>query len=239
MLTDYHKTKRMGSTLKFLTRYAQEGDEFLDSTVNGDETWGFYHTPESKHQPLQWRHTFPQNQKIQNLNFSEENHGVRFLGQKKHSPGRLLAPWRNSWYRYILWYLDTASTSHSKQKEGNVVTRRVAGPRQRASPFRARHHCASGKIQVGYTGPSAVQSGPQAQRFPLVSSPKEKYRWEKSSTTMMRCKKKSWRGSKCRRQTSMTRGYRSWFPDLINVWTMPATMLTKLCTGSSFTVSLL
>jgi len=32
ILTDNHKTKRMGSTLKFLTRYAQEGDEFLDST---------------------------------------------------------------------------------------------------------------------------------------------------------------------------------------------------------------
>ena len=41
----------------------------------------------------------------------------------------------------------------------------------------------------------------------------------------MRCKKKSWRGSKGRRQTSMTRGYRSWLQDLINVWTMPATML--------------
>ena len=27
------------------------------------------------------------------------------------------------------------------------------------------------------------------------------------------------------RQTSMTRGYRSWFQDLINIWTMPATML--------------
>ena len=27
-----------GSALKFLTRYAQEGDEFLDSTVTGDET---------------------------------------------------------------------------------------------------------------------------------------------------------------------------------------------------------
>ena len=26
-------------------------------------------------------------------------------------------------------------------------------------------------------------------------------------------------------ETSMTRGYRSWFQDLINVWTMPATML--------------
>jgi hypothetical protein len=28
MLTDDHKTKRVGSALKFLTRYAQEGDEF-------------------------------------------------------------------------------------------------------------------------------------------------------------------------------------------------------------------
>jgi len=27
---------------------AQEGDEFLDSTVTGDETWFFHHTPESK-----------------------------------------------------------------------------------------------------------------------------------------------------------------------------------------------
>jgi hypothetical protein len=48
MLTDDHKTKRMGSALKFLTRYAQDGDEFLDSIVTGDETWGFHHTPESK-----------------------------------------------------------------------------------------------------------------------------------------------------------------------------------------------
>ena len=38
MLMDDHKTKRMGSALKFLTRYAQEGDEFLDSIVTGDET---------------------------------------------------------------------------------------------------------------------------------------------------------------------------------------------------------
>jgi hypothetical protein len=39
------------------TRYAQEGDEFLDTVVTGDETWGFHHTPESKQQSLQWRHT--------------------------------------------------------------------------------------------------------------------------------------------------------------------------------------
>ena len=47
----------------------------------------------------------------------------------------------------------------------------------------------------------------------------------KISTTMMRCKKESWRGSKGRRQTSMTRGYTSCFRDLINVWTMQVTML--------------
>jgi hypothetical protein len=42
------QTKRVGSALKFLTRYAQEGNEFLDSIVTGNETWGFHHTPESK-----------------------------------------------------------------------------------------------------------------------------------------------------------------------------------------------
>jgi hypothetical protein len=46
MLTDDHKAKRLGSALKFPARYAQEGDEFLDSIVTGDETWGFHHTPE-------------------------------------------------------------------------------------------------------------------------------------------------------------------------------------------------
>jgi len=65
MLTDAQKTKRMGSALKFLTLYAQEGDEFLDSIVTGDETWGFHHTPESKEQSLQWRHThFPRTKKF-------------------------------------------------------------------------------------------------------------------------------------------------------------------------------
>ena len=57
ILTDDHKAKRLGSALKFFTRYAQEGDEFLDSIVTGDETWVFHHISESK-QP----YAFPQNQ---------------------------------------------------------------------------------------------------------------------------------------------------------------------------------
>jgi hypothetical protein len=47
MLKDYHKTKQMGSALKFLMRYSQEED-IRDSIVTGDETWVFHHTPESK-----------------------------------------------------------------------------------------------------------------------------------------------------------------------------------------------
>jgi len=69
--------------------------------------------------------------------------------------------------------------SHLKQKEGNVVMQCVSAPRQRMAQCIAHHHCASGKIQVGYNGPSAEQSVPRAQRFPLVSSPKETFRWEK------------------------------------------------------------
>jgi hypothetical protein len=37
------------------TRYATEGDGFLDSVVTGDETWVFHHIPESKQQSLQVR----------------------------------------------------------------------------------------------------------------------------------------------------------------------------------------
>jgi hypothetical protein len=70
MLMDDHKTKQMDSALKFLTRYAQEGNAFLDSNVTGDKTWGFYHTPESKQQPLQWRHThFSRKKKNSKLQF--------------------------------------------------------------------------------------------------------------------------------------------------------------------------
>jgi len=45
MLTDDHKTKGVGSALKSLTCYAQEGDDFLDSTVTGDEIWVFTTLP--------------------------------------------------------------------------------------------------------------------------------------------------------------------------------------------------
>ncbi|GBN68089.1 hypothetical protein AVEN_98299-1 [Araneus ventricosus] len=48
MLTDVHRTKGLGSALTFLTRYSEEGNEFLNKIVTGDETWVCHVTPESK-----------------------------------------------------------------------------------------------------------------------------------------------------------------------------------------------
>jgi len=83
MLTDDHKTKRMGSTLKFLTRYAQEEDEFLNCVVTGDETWVFHYTPESKQQSLQWHHTHSPRRKKFKTSISVKKIMVSVLRDRK------------------------------------------------------------------------------------------------------------------------------------------------------------
>ncbi|GFQ96234.1 HTH_48 domain-containing protein [Trichonephila clavata] len=45
------------SALTFLERYHNEGEDFLDQLVTGDETWVAYVTPESKQQSMEWRHS--------------------------------------------------------------------------------------------------------------------------------------------------------------------------------------
>ncbi|KAJ4431874.1 hypothetical protein ANN_20480 [Periplaneta americana] len=49
-----------GAALTFLQRYHDDGDEFLDRIVTGDDTWISHFTPETKHQSMHWRHSgFP------------------------------------------------------------------------------------------------------------------------------------------------------------------------------------
>jgi hypothetical protein len=57
MLTENHKKNQIGAALTFLTCYSEKGDDFLDTIVIGDETWVFHHTPQSKQQSMEWRHT--------------------------------------------------------------------------------------------------------------------------------------------------------------------------------------
>jgi len=49
--------KWQASALDFLTRYSEEGDNFLSCVVTGDERWVLHTTPESKQQSMEWRHT--------------------------------------------------------------------------------------------------------------------------------------------------------------------------------------
>jgi hypothetical protein len=61
MLTDVHKTQRMASASTFLQRYHDEGDEFLDKIVTGDETWVTFVNVETKQQSQQWMNTHSPN----------------------------------------------------------------------------------------------------------------------------------------------------------------------------------
>lgn len=57
MLSDHHKTQQMGAALTFLQRYHDEGEDFLNKIVTGDETWIHYENEETKEQSKQWMHT--------------------------------------------------------------------------------------------------------------------------------------------------------------------------------------
>ncbi len=39
LLTDEHRTARMGTALEFLSHYHMDGNKFLEQTVTGNETW--------------------------------------------------------------------------------------------------------------------------------------------------------------------------------------------------------
>jgi histone-lysine N-methyltransferase SETMAR len=57
MLTDDHKTKRMGTALNFLVKYHNNGNKFLTHIVTGYETLISHVTPENKQQSMQWWHS--------------------------------------------------------------------------------------------------------------------------------------------------------------------------------------
>jgi len=55
-LTEEHKRKRLDICSRHLARYHEEGDNFLQQIVTGDETWIHHYEPKSKWQSMQWKH---------------------------------------------------------------------------------------------------------------------------------------------------------------------------------------
>jgi len=49
--------ERVDACQELLKRFEAEGDDFLERTVRGDETWILYHQPQTKKASKEWRHT--------------------------------------------------------------------------------------------------------------------------------------------------------------------------------------
>lgn len=55
-LTDAHYDNRRAISQRHLERYENEGEDFLERIVIGDETWVHHFEPESKRQSMTWKH---------------------------------------------------------------------------------------------------------------------------------------------------------------------------------------
>ncbi|GFS24170.1 histone-lysine N-methyltransferase SETMAR [Elysia marginata] len=56
MLTDEIKMQRKTMCAKPLKDYDEEGEEFIQRIVTGDESWVHHYDPESKRQLMEYRH---------------------------------------------------------------------------------------------------------------------------------------------------------------------------------------
>lgn len=53
----FHKeSERIEACQRLIYRYNNEGEKFLSRIGTGDETWVQYYEPESKRQPMEWKH---------------------------------------------------------------------------------------------------------------------------------------------------------------------------------------
>ena len=55
-LTDELKLNRLNVCEQMLERYRNEGEQFMNSIVTGDESWAHHYEPETKRQSMQWHH---------------------------------------------------------------------------------------------------------------------------------------------------------------------------------------
>ncbi|GFS22878.1 LOW QUALITY PROTEIN: histone-lysine n-methyltransferase setmar-like protein [Elysia marginata] len=56
ILTDEMKMQRKTTCAELLKRYEEEGEEFIQQIVTGDESWVHHYDPESKRQSMEYRH---------------------------------------------------------------------------------------------------------------------------------------------------------------------------------------
>jgi hypothetical protein len=107
-------------TLQHLLRYADGGEDMLNRTVTGDESWVYHYQPQPKHASMQWKH--PSSPSCSTKMFkvmSMPSAGKDMLTVFWDSQGVPLAHFQDMWWKYefyiVLWSSVEASGCNSQQ----------------------------------------------------------------------------------------------------------------------------
>ncbi|GFW39950.1 uncharacterized protein TNCV_5116331 [Trichonephila clavipes] len=130
LFTVEQKDKRFVSSLDFLLRYKEEGDDMLNRIVTGDETWVFHITPESKQKSMEWRHTsFQTFHPFQTNAVKAHDYGNIVLEPAWCFVGGLYATRKSDQLRCLLCRSTEAPKRIAKQTARHAVKKCFAPPR--------------------------------------------------------------------------------------------------------------
>lgn len=157
MLTDEHKQKRTEAGRLFLERFDEQGEEFLDSIVTGDEIWISYTTPETKRQLMQWRHTHSPSAKKFRTTLSDRKVMASVFWNRK---GVILVDFMTRGTTInALAYCETLKKLRrgiQNKRRGNADKRSVSSPRQRSPPYCSGNTRVTAEIWLGrFASPSS------------------------------------------------------------------------------------
>jgi len=160
-MTDFHKTQRMGSALTFLQRYWEEGDEFLDRIVTGDETWVQLVNAETKEQSKRWMYTHSPNKpkKFKRTLSNKKTMVTVFWDRKGILLTEFMAPGTTITSEVYCETLNKLRRSIQNKRRG-MLTKGIVLLHDNARP----HKCFNQVLQLGDFRPPSFQSGPGAKR---------------------------------------------------------------------------
>ena len=159
---------QMNAMLMFFMRHSDKSVKFLDSTVAEDETWVFYHTPESKQQSINWHHTHSPKKKKLKINLNQEKYGNCLLRLKGDSYAWFYASWDHHKCCSILWNDKKVQTCNFEQKTRDAERQHLLTAWQHEGAHCNSYPAVVAEFQLGSFGPSSSDPKPCCQRFPFV-----------------------------------------------------------------------
>ena len=82
---EVHKQMRVDIGQKYLDRYSNEQDIFLDRIITGDEIWVHHYEPKSKRQSMEWKHPQSPCKKSSNPTICRKTDAYSVLGLTRPS----------------------------------------------------------------------------------------------------------------------------------------------------------